>query len=444
MEQGSQGLARDGRGAVVTTSKYGASTGSALGARLGLAGLALGLVGGVAAAHTPAVALGLLPQEATQATQATEKHVLSGSTGATLLNLPNDKGHDVLRVEGDTPLAVHPYREGVGYLKVTVPGGVKVWVFGKYLTESARPGWVEVTGSYVNMRPRPRSANSYPMGQLDRGDRLRFIQRRDPSKPMIEDWVQVWSPPDTKAYVLAAETRALPAGANAKKLWDEAVSSALNGQPNVPVPAAGKTGQQPSGAQSGKAGAAQADTPSAPGLFASLAEANAVMDRELQQEKPDYASVLAFYEAVLAMNPDAPTRRLIDERLERLELRRELDQIKAEVAAQDQARKAELARRQEIVDQQKRSHDPLWGRFQARGWLELQEKAGEKHYLVRWGSDVLARVQCSSGRYDLDLFDGVEIGVQGSAIRAAEATSGSYPLIDIDRIEVLSVRLRGR
>lgn len=413
-----------------------------------IAGLLIGSAGASSvAAHSFAG-----PWTTLQGAAVPEKYVLTGSTGATLRNLPDGKEHELLRVGGDTPLAVHPMNAGSGFLKVTVPGGVKVWVFGKYLTESARPGWVEVTGSYVNMRPRPRSSNSYPMGQLDRGDRLRFVQRQDTSKPMSDDWVQVWSPPDTKAYVLAAETRALPAGADAKALWDGAVSTALGAQPVVPVPAGGSAATtnkpvgtveagapQKSGAQGSGAGGGNP-----PGIFGSLAAANAEMDKALAGPSPDYAKLYANYEAILAMGPDAPTRKLITDSIERINLRRELDEIRADYQQQSAEREQQLAELRDQAEQGQRSHDPLWGRFQTRGWLERQATSGEKIYLVRWGADTLARVQCSSGRYDLDLYDGVEIGVKGVPIRPAAGTAGSYPLIDIDRIEVISIRLRKR
>jgi len=367
-----------------------------------------------------------------------QKYVLAGATGATLLNLPDVKSHEVLRVAGGTPLAVYPYRKGIGYLRVRAPGGLKVWVFGKYLSESARPGWLEVSGSYVNMRPRPQSADSYPIGQLDRGDRLRFIQRKNPDKPMSEDWVQVFSPPDAMGYVLAAETRALPAGANPKVLWEAAVKKSLAASSKAaPGPAAGSNTRAVEAASN----AVQLGAPSQ-GLFAELAAANAEMDTALAGAAPDYDKLYANYQALLARSPDAPTRSLIQERIKRLDLSRELGEIRAEYELQNAEREKQLEELRDEVQQDRRGRDPLWGRFQTRGWLEQQEQDGKTVYLIRWGADTLAQVQCSSGRYDLDLYDGVEIGAQGVTVPASEAASSAYPLIDIDSIEVISVRLR--
>lgn len=380
------------------------------------------------------------------------RYVLAGATGATLRNLPDAKGRDVLRVSGDTPLAVYAEKEGFDFLKVAVPGGVKVWIYGQYLQESQRPGWVEVTGSYINMRPRPQTQQSYPLGQLDRGDRLRLIQRQDPTKPLNQDWVQVYSPPDTMAYVLAAETRALPASADAQALWDAAVRETLAGRPEVALGAvaagAAKTAQgggatpAASGPASGSGGA------SGPGVFAKLAEANAAMDAALaasiEGTTPDYATLFALYQGVIALGPDASTRNLVDERVKRLELHRDLSLMRDDLENQKQARAERLEDLKAEAEKGRRGHDPLWGRFQTRGWLERQIRDGEKVFLVRWGSDFIAQVQCSSRRYELDLYDGYEIGVQGVPVNSARAESGAYPLVDIDRIEVISARMRER
>jgi hypothetical protein len=426
----SGGRREDERGAVI--SKRGSRGSGRIGG--GLVACALALLSGVSPAQ----------ESAAQAQEKPEKYVLAGSTGATLLNLPDSKGHEVLRVGGETPLAVYPSPKASPFLRVAAPGGLKVWVFGKYLTPSSRPGWVEVSGSYVNMRPRPQSADSYPLGQLDRGDRLRIIQRKDPSKPLSDDWVQVYSPPDTKGYVLAAETRALPAGANAQQAWDGAVKSALAGQPEVLLP---KASPPTGGAQAAKPieAASPGDGPSSgTGIFAGLAAANSEMDMALAGDSPDYAKLHANYERLLAQRPDEPTRRLIQERIERLNLLGELARIRADHAKQNAQREEQLVDLRATVNQSQRANDPKWGRFQTRGWLERQEQSGQKVYLVRWGADTLAHLQCSSGRYNLDLYNGVEIGVQGVTVSAAKVKSGAYPMIDIDRLEVISVRMRDR
>lgn len=372
--------------------------------------------------------------------QDAQRYVQAGSSGATLYNLPDPKGHVVLEVPAGTPLAVHDTYAGGRYLKVAAPGGVKVWVYGKYVKESARQGWVEITGSYINMRPRPTSQDSYPVGRLDLGDRLRFIRRDDPSKPLADDWVQVYSTPDTLAYVLAAETAALPAGTDAAKRWEEATAKALaareQGGAPVLTEASHKTAE-------GSAGATKLAEPAPKGVFEALAVADRRSEEELASDRPDFAAVIAAYEKVLAMGPDAPTRSLVEQRIETAKAHQEYAQLRRDIELADAERQKKLDEANDKIEEMNRGRDPHWGRFQTRGWLERIKQDGEKVYLVRWGSEYVARVVCNSGRYDLDLLRGFELGVQGTPLSAAPVGEKSYPVIDVDRIEVISARFTG-
>jgi hypothetical protein len=51
-----------------------------------------------------------------------------------------------------------------------------------------------------------------------------------------------------------------------------------------------------------------------------------------------------------------------------------------------------------------------------------------------------AQIVCTSGRYDLDLFVGYEIGTRGLDLQPVIAGGRSLPRIDVGRIEVLSGR----
>ncbi len=415
---------------------------------LAAGGVALGLLAPAAFAHGTLAIGSAITLRAQDAARTPERYVMTGSTGAVLLNLPDDKGRRVLNVTGGTPLAVYPSRPGTPYLRVAAPGGVQVWVFGKYLKETNRGGWLEVTGSYVNMRPLPRSQDSYPLGQLDRGERLRFIERQNPSLPMADDWVKVWSPVDTLAYVLAAETTQVPANTNGKALWETATATAVATRPGAAVPA----NPAPASAQPGAgttatppAGGTQAAGASGPAIYAKLNAANQAMDTALAASAsggatPNYTALLASYTAILAMKPDAPTRSLVAQRIDKLDAHRELDEIRTEIERASSARQEQLEELRDAAERNLNERDPLWGRFQSRGFLERQSRDGQSVFLVRWGSDFLAQVQCSSGRYDLALYEGFEIGIKGVSVRSAQGAAGAYPLIDVDRIEVISAR----
>jgi hypothetical protein len=396
----------------------------------GVAGL-LGML--IAPSSASAAAPAVLPQAGTVEAQ---RYVQVGKSGAKLYNLPDPKGHVVLNVDAGTPLVVHGDRGGGKYLKVSAPGGVEVWIYGKYLKESQRLGWVEATGNYVNMRPMPRSNNSYPLGQIDRGTRLRFIKRSDPSKPMAEDWVQVYSSPETVAYVLAAKTTALAAGVSPGKVWKEAVAAAMV------VHESGSGGQPVEAARSGAPGeATEAVQEVAPqGVFGALRAADEMWNQEKTAVAPDFVGVIAAYQAVLTFEPDAPTERLVASRIETVTTHRKLADLQRDIVAADEEHEQKIADAQQKIREMQRSRDPLWGRFQTRGWLERHKLDGQKVYLVRYGSEHIARIECQSGRYDLAVFEGFEIGVRGIPIGAAAADEDGYPVIDVDRIEVISGR----
>ena len=377
------------------------------------------LLGGLATAQAPVE----------EAARKAERFVLTGSESASLYNLPDPKGHIVLKALASTPLLVHGSKAEGRYLKVSAPGGLKVWVFGKYLTPSQRIGWVELTGSYVNMRPLPRSQNSYPLGQLERGDRLRLIQRFDPTKPLAEDWVQVWSPADAAAYVLASQTTALRTAGAAEQQSKKTAGDA--------EARAGQTAGD--AASSDPATTSDPEGAAAPGdVFAAMRRADALVDAEMTSNRPNYLALRTAFDEVLALGPDAPTIKLIERRLNEIALAEELASLKMLARHEEAARAAELQDLQTRIAQLSNERDPLWGRFSARGWLEAQASGGQTTYIIRFGSEIMAEVRCQSGRYDLAQFTDCEIGVRGLALENAAA--GGLPAIDIDRIEILSAR----
>lgn len=416
------------------------------------AALTLGLASMVAPAQAHTLAARPL---AAQDAAAAQRYVVAGASGATLSNLPDPKGQSVLKVEPGTPLAVLGSAAEGRYLKVQAPGGVQVWVYGKYLEPSERIGWMELTGSYVNMRPRPRSQNSWPLGQLDRGERLFVLQRQDPSKPLAEDWVQVYSPATTAAYVLAAETAALPEGSDGAGRW-RAAASALGVQRVAREASTGPgpkkeagSGAAPGGAGAGEAqpnavqqGEAATTSGAAPAdVYEAIRIADARMEEELAKPAPDFLAILAGYETALAMNPDAPTRTLIEGRMNEATLARELADLRREAQDERAQRERELKELRSKIARLSTESDPLWGRFVARGWLETERVQGERVYRIRFGSETVAEVQCLSGRYDLEKFVDYEIGLRGMTLGNATRELSSLPVIDVDRIEVISARL---
>ena len=406
---------------------------------LGLCAIALvAECGGIAHAGPNATHATLTSPVAT-APQAVQRYVQAGNQGAKIRNIPDPNGMLVVDAPAGEPLAV--YEEKAGYLHVSAPGGYRVWVHGSLLSESGRPGWLELTGNQVNMRPEPRSQNSFPIGQLHKGDRVRMIGRADETKPMKDDWIEVWSPSTTQAWVATSETSALPAGSDGAALFGSAATLAAQNRGGSVT-----SGTGTSGTGASTAGTAAAATATAAGsssktdVFAALATAQALLRAAVDTNAVDFSGVRAAYAEVYLLKPDQNTTRIIERDLEQVKLHEDLIATRNELTQQRSAIEAENARQAALRREADLRKDPLWGRFESRGWLSSETVKGETRYIVSYAGDRSQIIECSSGRYDLALFVGFEVGVEG-LLSGVNADAG-LPTVDARTVEVISGRYR--
>jgi hypothetical protein len=380
------------------------------------------------------------------------RYVRAGEQGAKAYNLPDAQAVSILEVPASGVLAVHGERNG--WLDVEAPGGFKVWVFGEFLGAGDDPGTVRVQGNDVRMRPKPSSdVDSYALNQkLGRGQKLTVIARNDESLPLASDWVQVWSPPGARAWVRATDTVALEAGASGTALWAAAVSDALTARkpaPDVINAAAPKeNGAEPAAGAAAAASVAGKQDPES-----ALAHADKLFLAEKAKDEgnavPDYGAVRDAYQAVLDMSPKAAIAERAAARLSEVDLRAEAFRLRHEMELERERRQAEaLAARNRM--QEAGNRDPFYGRYDARGWLERRMEPGAKDpiWVLRWSGEDAAELVCIKARYDLSVFDGFEIGVNGRPLRDALEASAGRPMkaaqIDVERIEVLSGRTAGK
>ena len=363
------------------------------------------------------------------------RYVRAVDAGARVRNIYDAQGVVVLEVPPQGLLAVHGERSG--WLEVEAPGGFSVWVFGEYLVTTPDTGTLQVKGNDIRMRPMPSSGpESLPLRQLlGSGDKLRTIGRKDASKPLAEDWVNVWSPPGTHAWVAANETRALAAGEDGAALWSKSVVDARQG--STREAAAPTTTKTSDGKPDGKE------------VTTALADAEAALARERKVEAgggvPNYAAAREGYEKVLAAAPTGSSADVARDRIglckayeEAYSLRNTLQQQRAALEATLKKRDEDMARaaKRGVFD----------GRYDVRGWVEKRMLPGDDIpiYIVRWAGDQTAEVVCTTGRYDLALFVDYEIGINGRELRGP--ISGPTPQLtrprelDISRIEVISGR----
>lgn len=382
------------------------------------------------------------------------RHVRAKDAGAKLFNLADKSSIQVGNVAAKGLLEV--YGESGGYLAVDVPGGMEVWVYGQYLRTTSVAGVVEVTGNGVFMRPLPKSDDtSYPLQpQLHKGDRLKVVGRHDASKPMAEDWIRVVSPAGTRAWVVADDTQAVDAKEDVRAAWSEAVKSANAARVTFDLAqgatvarnanAGGETpGDKRSVAWAGASAPAQKPQVESD---ASFDAAERAYEAARASASPDWSGVRAAYQRYLEKNPDGPFADRARVQLQKVDLHEEIVRIQHDRTLIESTRVTRLEAAQSALREANRSQDPLWGRFQARGWLVREQPiaSAEPRYVVFWAGRPQAEIVCSSGRYDLAKFQDFEIGVSGALLREAVAGSdsaGARPArIDATRLEVIGAR----
>lgn len=404
----------------------------------------------LAQAHSPAQAQTGSGDAKAPAQEAKDlvRYLRAGEQGAKAYNLPDPQAVVVLEVAPGGVLAVHAERNG--WLDVEAPGGFKVWVFGEFLAAGDEPGSVRVQGNDVRMRPRPSSdVDSYALAQkLGRNQKLAVIARRDETLPLASDWVQVWSPPGARAWVRASDTAALEAGASGTALWSAASKEALEARKPADVIDAAA----PKATESGTQGIAPAGAASPQDAKAALEKADKLFLTEKSKEAsagvPDYASVTAAYQAVLDMAPKSNTAELAAARLGEVKLQEEAYRLRIDMELERGRRQAEAdAARERMKDAGNR--DPYYGRFETRGFVERRTVVGaaEPVWMLRWSGSDAAELVCFSQRYDLSVFEGFEVGINGRKLASEQEASAGSPSkaerIDVTRIEVLSGSVAG-
>lgn len=397
---------------------------------------------------TTLASLATLPgSAAAQDDVALVRYVQTGSEGAKVRNVVGRGGLVLRELPAGRVLAV--YGENGSWLEVEVPGGLPVWVFGEFLRPTATQGIYEVTGKYVNQRPRPSSdPSSYPLRQkLYSGDRVEFIQRDDPSKPFAQDWVQVWSPHGVRAWVGSEETRPLPDGASGETLWSQAVLAAKDTRRTGAAGAA-------AAAAAGAAREAAATTPPAPTVeeqeaaLEALGRAEELYAREQGQSPPDYASVKTAYQRVLDLAPSGLVADKANERLLEVSARAEAHALQTEIEERRRNHEQNLEERWRAIEAAAAQvDDPYADRFDARGWIErIELEDGSQVWGLRWSGEFTTELEVSSRRYDLAVYEGFEVGIRGRKLPITTLPEAGFidsaAVYDVNRIEVLSGRER--
>ncbi len=397
---------------------------------------------------TGASASGAASATAPQETPKFLRYVRAASGGAKVRNIYDAQGVSIAEVEAGTVLAIHGER--AGWLEVESPAGFSVWVYGEYLTPTTESGVLSVSGNDVRMRPLPSSgAESLPLRQLlQKGQKLRMLGRKDMSKPLAEDWVNVGSPVGTRGWVVTTQTETLPADQDGATLWGAAVSEAR--KPLTGTPIAGATGADTEATTAPSNASITTDSKK---ISAALADADkqlaAARGAQEQGGTADYDSVKAAYEAVLAMGPGEATTKLVKDRIELCSAYADGVKLSAELEQQKQSIDAAMRKRQTEMARAARSQ-PFDGRFDGRGRIEKATLPGESRpvYFLRFGGELVTELGCASGRLNFADYLGCEVGFNGTEtrgpIRSTTAELNRPRAFEVTRLEVIAAPAKGQ
>lgn len=361
--------------------------------------------------------------------------------GAVVRNFRDEKGKAVTDLKAGALLMVHA--KDRNFYEVSSPTGFPVWVFGKYLSETGTQGVLKVIGSGVRMRPLPESSvDSYPLStKLNRDDLVQFIERADPNLSFDADWIHVWSVPHAHAWVSSTEVDASSDQEAASQEWTQSLRGLVDVPLAVTPAAAGGSG----GAAQNPTSRAAVKIPEE--AYRSLAYGKTLLKGAVKKGKEaveaDFESCIRAFNTVLDMVPDSSiVAAEANAKLNEARTHQTVAAVRSELAAAEVRQEemvADWAEAQRLAELERTAH---WGRFMGRGWVEKMGRDDEARYYLRWGGEVVFEISCDSGRYDLDLFQGYELGVRGTTLRAASMATDDTPaevaLLDVSRVEVIS------
>ncbi|MEZ5977977.1 MAG: hypothetical protein R3F34_07155 [Planctomycetota bacterium] len=370
------------------------------------------------------------------------RYVQARSGGATVRNLADVQGLPLVDVPTNGLLAV--YGESAGWLEVDVPGGLPVWVSGRYVGEvEGAPGVLEVTRNNVLMRPRAGTdVNNFPLGlRLFAGDQVAEISREDAAVPLAETWVRIWAPPGACGYVQADRTAPLAQGENGVDRWareEKALAASATPSGRGAVPKNEASVREAAAPTSERATLVQA----------ALDKVDERFESERLRAVPDFDGLRDAYRGVLALEGGDAFASSVTQKLERVDALEEIHRTRALLEEERVERQRERERRQREQWERLRERDPFYGRFAVRGVLErFQDSRGARTYRVTRGGDPQAVLRCTSERYDLEVFVGREIGLDGGFVVVEEASLPldpsisafvrDLPVLDVATIEVL-------
>jgi lipopolysaccharide transport protein LptA len=142
-----------------------------------------------------------------------------GETGAPVFAGQSVTAASLGTLAAGTPVRL--WRSGDGWAQISAPRGLKVWIYGKFVSSSAGVG--VVTGSRVRLRSGPSTgAGSTVTGEASRGQKVWVIAVRG-------DWKQIEPSANFRAWIPSARIQPIEDLDHWEKAWRESAKKAADG-----------------------------------------------------------------------------------------------------------------------------------------------------------------------------------------------------------------------
>ncbi|WP_145197459.1 hypothetical protein [Planctomycetes bacterium Poly30] len=392
--------------------------------------------------------------EAPQAEGQVEGAIYMRTKGSAVArNFPDQNGSALATIAPGT--IVRAYRSSSGkpvFREVEVGGGFPVWVYGAYLQQTDVENVLMVTGSRVNMRPLPElSASAMALrSKLEGGERVLMLARANKAPSFNEDWIRIQAPVSAKAWIMDDSLEPIDRVLG-KLEWAEVnrplpTTSRARASAGVSNASTGRGAQAPATVRP----AARQSAPVETAVIQALSDADkayVAADSLKTATAAAWRDVVDAYASVVDEAPEnSITHANASARMTDARMKLEVAEVREQLLAQRERRDEELRQLDEFLDHQDRKRTARWDRYEERGWLESRNVGGQKRWYLVFAGDTVAEVRCMSERYQLDVFDGFEIGVIGHevvpVVQMTQTSLAEARVVDIQRIEVISAKGR--
>ena len=142
-----------------------------------------------------------------------------GKTGAPVFAAQSVTAASLGTLKGGSPVRVLRVQDG--WAEINAPRGVRVWIYGKFVSTNA--GIATVTGSSVRLRSIPSTGSgSIVLGEVNKGQRVLVLGVKN-------DWKEIEAPADLKTWIPSARIQPAKDTDDWEKDWREAVKTAVDG-----------------------------------------------------------------------------------------------------------------------------------------------------------------------------------------------------------------------